>query len=261
MLDALDLSKKLKGREWQLLRGDLQRRLYDLQLAAFLRGMPAIVLLDGWAGSGQGEVIRVLTQRLDPRGFRAWAMRGPTEEEQNRPWLWRYWVRLPARGDLTIFDGSWYGQVVEDRVARRLRDDEARAALRDGLDLERMLADDGHAIVKLWLHIGPDEQRRRLRAPRGESLRWPGSRADDWEQHRKYQHYLPIVEEMLSQTDVEGFRWHLIEANNPFHAQWRVLQTVCAGLEAALQRQGEWQPPAEPAPPEVSVLEHPEVLP
>ncbi len=238
MLEELDLTKKLKRRGWRELRLPLQRRLYVLQQAAFMARMPAVILLEGWAGSGKGDAIRMLTYGLDPRGFQAWAMRRPTEEEGRYPWLRRYWLKLPARGNLVLFDAGWYGQVLADSAERRLREDEARAAYRDCLDLERMLADDGHVIVKLWLHIGQGEQRRRLRIPIEETLRWPGSRADDWEQYRKYRQYLPRVEEMLVQTDVAGLPWTLIEATHPLYTRWRVMQTVADALERGLANLG-----------------------
>lgn len=238
MLEELDLTQKLKRREWRELRLPLQRRLYMLQRAAFMARMPAVVLLEGWAGSGKGAAIQTLTYGLDPRGFQAWMMRRPSEQEQRHPWLRRYWLRLPVRGDLVLLDGGWYGQVLAHCVEDHMRDDEARAAYRDCLDLERMLADDGHVVVKVWLHISPEEQRRRLRAPTGEALRWPGSRAEDWKQYRKHRQYLPLVEAMLAQTSVDGLRWALIAATNPYYAQWRVMQTVADALESGLARAG-----------------------
>jgi polyphosphate kinase 2 (PPK2 family) len=236
MLENLDLSKKLKMGEWQELRMPLQRRLYELQRAAFRSGMPVVILMEGWAAAGKGAAVRTLTQRLDPRGFRAWAIRRPSEADLAYPWLRRYWLKLPARGDIAIFEGSWYRQVLLDRAERRLREDEARASYRDCMDLEQMLAEDGCVIVKLWLHVSRDEQRRRLRTPQGESLRWPGSRASDWDQHRKYQHYLPLVEEMLALTHSEALPWALVEANDPHYAQWRALETVAAAIEGGLAR-------------------------
>jgi polyphosphate kinase 2 (PPK2 family) len=165
-------------------------------------------------------------------------MRHPGEQEQRYPWLRRYWLRLPVRGDLVLFDGGWYGQVLAQCIEDHMRDDEARAAYRDCLDLERMLVDDGHVVVKIWFHISQEEQRRRLRAPIGEALHWPGSRAEDWRQYRKHRQYLPLVEEMLAQTSVDGLRWTLIAATNRYYAQWRVMQTVADALESGLTRAG-----------------------
>jgi polyphosphate kinase 2 (PPK2 family) len=236
MLEKLDFARKLKGREWRELRLPLQRRLYDLQRELFLADVPVVILVEGWAGAGKGAAIRLLTQRLDPRGFRVWAMRPATPEEQSRPWLWRYWMRLPARGEIAFFDGSWYGEILRERAGRRLRDEEAHSAYRDCVDLERMLVDDGHVIVKLWLHLSPQEQRRRLRVSDGEALRWPGSRAEDWEQHREYRNYLPLAEEMLTLTDVEASRWTLVEAEDQTYARWRALETVVVALEDALRQ-------------------------
>jgi len=252
MLENLDLSKRLKGREWRALRLPLQRRLYDLQRALFLAGIPAVILVEGWAGAGKGPAIRTLTERLDPRAFRVWTVHGVTGEERGRPWLWRYWAHMPARNEIAIFDGAWYGQVLQDRIERRLREEAARAAYRDCLDLEQMLAEDGHVIVKFWLHFSRGEQRRRLRESDGEALRWPGSRAEGWKQHRKYDEYLPLVEEMLELTDTKGSRWTIVEAQNPAYAQWRMLTATAEAFGDTLRKRG------LPAPEFADTAEEPE---
>ena len=164
MLEKTDLTKELAKDEWKELRPALQRQLYDLERAGFEAGMPTIIVFEGWDASGKGTTINMLTQRLDPRGFRVWPIRAARTSEQNRPWLWRFWLKLPNRGEIAIFDRSWYGRVLVERVEKLIPEQEWQKGYRDIVDFEQMLAEDGHLIVKFWLHVSKVEQRRRFRA-------------------------------------------------------------------------------------------------
>ena len=163
MLETLDPSKKLRRKEWDERHEPLYRRLKALQAVACRVGMPVIVLFEGWDVAGKGPCIAALTQALDPRGFKAWPIRSAQAHEVDYPWLWRFWLKLPARGEIAIFDRSWYRRPLVERIEGPLSEEECRLALRDILDLERTLTADGYVLVKIWLHIGQDEQRRRLR--------------------------------------------------------------------------------------------------
>ena len=163
MLEKIDLTKKLKRKEWKELRPQLQRRLYDLERAAFDTGMPVIILFEGWDAAGKGTSINLLTQRLDPRGFKVWPIRAARTYEKNHPWLWRFWLKLHNRGQIAIFDRSWYGRVLVERVEGLTPEEEWRTAYRDIVEFERMLADDGYVLIKLWLHISKEEQRQRFK--------------------------------------------------------------------------------------------------
>jgi polyphosphate kinase 2 (PPK2 family) len=205
MLENLDPSKKLKRKEWEERREPLYRRLKVLQAAACRADVPVIVLFEGWDVAGKGPCIAALTQALDPRGFKAWPIRQPQAQELNYPWLWRFWLKLPPRGEIAIFDRSWYRRPLAERIETPLSEEECRLALRDIADLERTLADDGYGLVKIWLHIGQDEQRRRLRlrAKRDPELR----QARSLEQNRRYEEYLLAAEETLAHTNTAWARW------------------------------------------------------
>jgi polyphosphate kinase 2 (PPK2 family) len=236
MLENIDPANRLKRKEWDERREPLYRRLKALQIGACRAGMPVIVIFEGWDVAGKGPCIAALTQALDPRGFKAWSIRAAQAHEMDFPWLWRFWLKLPARGEIAIFDRSWYRRPLVERIEDPLADDEYRLALRDIADLERALADDGYVIVKIWLHIGQDEQRRRLKL---REKRSPGARQErSWEQNRRYEAYLLAAEETVAGTQTTWAPWTVVEATDPCYAWWQVCETVAAAMAAGLQARG-----------------------
>jgi AMP-polyphosphate phosphotransferase len=236
MLENLDPSKRLRRKEWEERREALYRRLKTLQALACHAGMPTIVLFEGWEVAGKGPCIAALTEALDPRGFKAWPIRAAQAHELDYPWLWRFWMKLPPRGEIAIFDRSWYRRPLVERFEGPLPEDESRLALRDIVDLERTLADDGYVIVKIWLHIGQDEQRRRLRL---REKRSPGTRqARSWEQNRRYEAHLLVAEETVAGTKTAWAPWTVVEATDPFYAWWQVCETAAAAMADGLQARG-----------------------
>ncbi len=238
MLEKVDLDKKLKRKEWKELRPELQRRLYDLQKAAFDAGMPAIVLFEGWDAAGKGTSIRLLTERLDPRGFKVWPIRAARTFERNHPWLWRFWLKLPGRGEMAIFDRSWYGRVLVERVDGLASPVEWNDAYRDIVDFEHMLADDGHVLVKFWLHISKAEQARRFKLLEKDPLRSWQVQSEDWEHHWRYKDYLKAAEEMLERTETEWGPWTIVEATDQCYTWWKALTGVCDALAKGLRSRG-----------------------
>ena len=118
MLENINLKKKLSREEYKRVVPGLQLRLYDLEKACWDNGVPTLIVFEGWDASGKGTTIAALTQRLDPRGFKLYPITAPRTYEQQRPWLWRFWLKVPNRGEMVIFDHSWYGRVLEERVER-----------------------------------------------------------------------------------------------------------------------------------------------
>lgn len=236
MLESLDPTKRLKRKEWEERRGPLYRRLKVLQAAACRAGIPVTVLFEGWDVAGKGPCIATLTQALDPRGFKVWPIRAAQAHEQDYPWLWRFWMKLPPRGEIAIFDRSWYRRPLAERIEAPLSEEEYRLALRDIGDLERALAEDRYVLVKLWLHIGRDEQRRRLRL---RAKRDPGARqARSVEQNRRYEEYLLAAEEALRRTHTAWAPWSVVEATDPVYAWWQVCETVAAAMTNGLLARG-----------------------
>lgn len=173
MLENINLKKKLSREEYKLALPNLQQRLYDLEKACWDHGIPTVIVFEGWDASGKGTAIAALTQRLDPRGFKLYPITAPRTYEQQRPWLWRFWLKVPNRGEMVIFDRSWYSRVMEERVEKSIPEKEWRQAYRDIVEFERMLADDGAVILKFFLHISKKEQKERFEAIK--KTRWnPG---------------------------------------------------------------------------------------
>lgn len=238
MLETVDLSKKLKKKKYKKLMPGLRNRLYDLQKACWDAQIPSIIVFEGWDAAGKGTSIKQLTRRLEPRGFKLYPIQAPRTYEQHMPWLWRFWQKLPNYGEMAIFDRSWYGRVLVERVEGLTPEEQWRKAYRDIVNFERTLADDGHVIIKFWLHISKEEQARRFKKLEANPLKAWHVQEEDWEHHRKYDQYLLAVEEMLERTDTEWGRWTIVEATNRRWARVKIFQTIIGRLEEALSDRG-----------------------
>jgi len=238
MLEKVDLTKKLKKKRYEARLPYLRDRLYDLQKACWDANIPSVIVFEGWDAAGKGTSINLLTQRLDPRGFKLYPIQASRTFEMHMPWLWRFWLKLPNYGEMAIFDRSWYGRVLVERVEGLTPEDEWRKGYRDIVDFERTIADDGYVVMKFWLHISKKEQRRRFNKLEKDPLESWHVQPEDWEHHRKYDEYLVAVEEMLERTDTEWGPWTIVEATNRRWARIKIFETIIGRLEEALQERG-----------------------
>jgi polyphosphate kinase 2 (PPK2 family) len=234
MLENINLARKLSRDEYKSLLPALQERLYDLEKACWDQKVPTILCFEGWDASGKGTAIGGLTQRLDPRGFRLYPITAPRTYEQHRPWLWRFWLKAPNRGEMILFDHSWYGRVLEERVEGIVSEKAWRQAYRDIVEFERTLADDGTTILKFFFHISRKEQKKRFEAIEADPLEaWRVTKAD-WARHKKYDQYLAASEEMLEQTDCEYAPWIIVEATSKWYARKKLFESIIAAMEKRL---------------------------
>jgi len=246
LLELVNLNRKLPRKTYKQLLPDLQRRLYDLEKACWDNKIPSIVIFEGWDAAGKGSAIATLTARLDPRGFKLDPVRAQRTYEQQYPWLWRFWLKTPNYGEMVIFDHSWYGRVLAERVERITPEQEWRKAYRDIVEFEQMLADDGTAIIKFWLHITRKEQKKRFKALEKDPLESWRVTEEDWERHRKYDEYLRAAEEMFELTDTEYGPWTIVEATDRWYARKKIFDRLILALE---ERLGDAAPPRrKPAP-------------
>jgi len=238
MLEKIDLSRELAEAQYEQLIPQLQRRLYDLEKACWDAKIPTIIVFEGWDAAGKGTSINLLTSRLDPRGFKLYPIQAPRTYETHLPWLWRFWLKIPNYGEMAIFDRSWYGRVLVERVEGLTPVSEWSKGYRDIVDFERTLADDGCVIVKFFLHISREEQKRRFKRLEKDALKSWHVQPEDWEHHGKYDEYLVAIEEMLERTDTEWGPWTIVEATDRRWARAKIFQTIIRRLEEALVDRG-----------------------
>lgn len=246
MLDKVDLGRKLPKKQYKLLKPYLRARLYDLQKACWDARVPSMIVFEGWDAAGKGSAIGQLTSRLDPRGFRLYPIQAPRTSEAQLPWLWRFWVTVPNYGEMAIYDRSWYGRVLVERVEGIAPESLWRRGYRDIRGFERTLADDGYVIIKLFLHVAPDEQARRFEELERDPLLSWHVQPEDWEHHRKYDAYVIAIEEMLEHTEAEWGPWTIVEATDKRWARAKMFQTINRRLEDALVARGHELPPEPP---------------
>jgi len=225
MLRDVDLDRALKRRVFAEDLPALRRRLAELHWHAAQASIPSLVVFEGLDGSGKGESIRLLTERLDARGFKVHPIGPPAREDGGRPWLQRFWQRIPRRGVLAIFDRSWYGRLLGERIERVVARTEWERGPRDIQAFERALVDDGALLVKLWLHIGKKEQRRRLRALERDPVERFRIAKGVWRRHARYDDWVDAADEMIELTSSARAPWTVIEANDP-HFAWRKMYDV-----------------------------------
>jgi AMP-polyphosphate phosphotransferase len=254
MLEKIDLNKTLPKTDFKRIMPRRRERLYSLQKASWDAGLPVILVFEGWDAAGKGTTIRALTEHLDPRGFKLYPIRAARTYEKKRPWLWRFWTKLPARGEIAIFDRSWYGRVLVERVENLIPESEWRRGYRDIMDFERTLADDGHLILKFFLHISKQEQKRRFdKLLKDPMTAWKVA-PEDWDHHRRYDEWELAYEEMFERTDSEWGPWTIVEATDRRFTQAKIFQTVIGALEERLGLSPEPEPEPELSlPPEVNL--------
>src|SRR6266404_5750599 len=186
MLEIADLHKKLDSRQYQRQFAPLQEKLRGLQYVARDAEIPTIVALEGWDGSGRGNIIKHLLSKLDPRLFRVYSGSSPSPLEKRHHFLWRYQMHLPNDGEMAMFDHSWYGRVLVERADKLVKKKQWRAAFEEINQFERWLADDGQVLIKIWLHISKKEQKRRFTEfKKDPSLAWKVT-AEYKQHHRDY---------------------------------------------------------------------------
>ncbi|NTU83010.1 MAG: hypothetical protein HGA45_27190 [Chloroflexales bacterium] len=235
MLEQIDLDVSLSKREYEQRIASLQARLYDMEQVALEARVPVLVIFEGWAGTSKARTIGVLTRRLDPRALRVYPITPPRTYEKQYPWLYRFWLKIPAYGELAIFDRSWYREMLAERTgegsAVRWRE-----RCEDAVAFERELAEDGAVIVKFWLHISRKEQSRRFKRLLEDPLTAYQVTDEDRRQHRRYEDYAAAVEDLIARTGTPAAPWHVIPATDKYHARVTVLKTIIDTLEVRLGR-------------------------
>ena len=235
MLEKIDLSKKVDKKTYRRVMDEAEEKLGLLQRECKDAGIPVILVFEGMGAAGKGVQINRLIQALDPRGFDVYACDRPTEDEQMRPFLWRYWTKTPAKGRIAVFDRSWYRSVQVDRFDGLTPEDKLGDAYQDILSFEKQLYDDGTVIMKFFLYIDKDEQKRRFKKLEGSKETSWRVTDEDWNRNKYFGRYLKMNEEMLEKTDTDYAPWVIIEAVDKDYAALKIASTVMDRLEYELE--------------------------
>ena len=234
-LQQLDYSARLDKSIYKEQLELQQARLRKLMQHPRFAQRALLLVFEGTDAAGKGGTIRRITQCLDPRRFRVFGTSAPTDEERSRPYLWRFWRRLPAPGSASIFDRSYYGRVLVERVEGFAAKTAWQRAYAEINDFETQLQDAKIVVVKFWLAITQEEQLKRFQAREESPLKRYKLTDEDWRNRKQWSPYEQAVNDMIDQTSTENAPWHLIPAEDKRYARVAVLRTLCDTLEAQLR--------------------------
>ena len=236
-LSKIDLSLKAPKDVYKHELKRLQSKLYHLQMEAHKKNISTVLMFEGWDAAGKGGAIRRVTKAIDARQYEVTPIAAPTQEELEHHYLWRFWRQLPRGGRMSIFDRSWYGRVLVERVEGFAKDPEWKRAYQEINDFEKELIDDGVVLCKFWLHISKDEQLRRFEERKNIPYKAWKLNDEDWRNREKWDQYVKAVEEMFQKTDSPEAPWTIIPGNDKYYARLKVLSTVCQHMEQRLESQ------------------------
>ena len=234
-LDHVKLSQSLTPEEYATRLKKAQAMIRELEHEIYLRRVPVVIAYEGWDAAGKGGNIRRLTQNLDPRGYEVVPVAAPNDVEKAHHYLWRFWAQMPKAGHIAIFDRTWYGRVLVERVEGFCTEVEWRRAYREINGMERHLVNFGTVLLKFWLHIDPEEQLRRFREREGMPHKQWKITEEDWRNREKIDEYREAVEEMLHRTTTPYAPWTIVESNCKRYARIKVLETVCEVISKRLR--------------------------
>jgi PPK2 family polyphosphate:nucleotide phosphotransferase len=234
-LDDLE-HKEIKEEEYKPRLKDAQIELLKFQRELSESKNSLIIVFEGPDAAGKGGAIKRITERLDPRLIRVHSIVKPTTEEYQHHYLWRFWNKLPAYGQVAIFDRSWYGRVLVERVEGFATDKEWKRAYQEINDFERMLADDGAIIVKFYLHISKDEQLFRFKRREADPMKHWKINDEDWRNRKKWDEHNKAAEDMFEKTSTADAPWNVLGANFKWWTRVKCVKTVVDALEKAKLR-------------------------
>jgi AMP-polyphosphate phosphotransferase len=243
-LEDVDLSQKLGSKEYEKRLEAAQDRLeaLRLQLAGLVGdgrlGPPVLLMFEGWDASGKGGAIKRLTAEMDHRHVRIASFAAPTFDEKRHHFLWRFFPKLPGWGGVAVFDRSWYGRVLVERVEGFASEQEWRRGYDEIAAFERSLAEECAIIVKFWMHVSDEEQLRRFKRRENTPLKRWKLTDEDWRNRDKRGAYTEAVEEMLERTDIPEAPWVIVPGDSKKFARVFVADTVCDHIEAGMRARG-----------------------
>ena len=235
MLERLDLGLRLSREAYNEQLKVLQAQLHELAFQVYVQKVPVVVVFEGMDAAGKGGAIKRLTENIDPRGYVVWPITAPAGDDRERHYLYRFWRRLPEQGQIAIFDRSWYGRVLVERLEGFCSEEAWKRAYSEINHFEREMTDFGTVILKFWLHISKDEQLARFRERERTNYKSWKITDEDWRNRGKWEDYMLATQEMLLKTSMTTAPWTLVEANDKLYSRIKILRTVAEKLRHALK--------------------------
>jgi polyphosphate kinase 2 (PPK2 family) len=232
-LASVDLSPALTDEEYKKELKKLQKRLGELHNIIYRKKIPVILCYEGWDAAGKGGNIRRVARPLDPRGFDVMPIASPEPRELARQYLWRFWTRLPRSGHICIFDRTWYGRVMVERLEGFCTEKDWKRAYNEINEFERMLTDWGAVVLKFWIHIDQETQLARFNDRQNTPEKQWKITEEDWRNREKWPQYEMAIDEMLQKTSTKNAPWHIIESNDKKYARIRTMKIIVKALEKA----------------------------
>lgn len=236
MLARVDLNVTLDPESYQKRLIQSQLRLRELTFLLYNQKRSLVVVFEGWDAAGKGGAIKRLTERLDPRGYEVNPIAAPAGEDRTHHYLWRFWRRLrpPDEKQVLIFDRSWYGRVMVERIEGFCTEAAWRRAFREINEFERLLTDHGMLLAKFWMHVSSAEQLNRFELRKNDPYKAWKLTDEDWRNRQKWDAYMQAVDEMLLKTSTLNAPWTIVESNDKAFARVKVLETLVSLLESTL---------------------------
>lgn len=235
VLSKVDLNKTLTREEYKLQLDALQDKLELLHSQAYRLRIPVVLGFEGWDAAGKGGAIRRLTSHLDPRGYAVHPTASPNDIEKKHHYLWRFWNHMPKAGHIGIFDRTWYGRVMVERIEGFCSEDEWKRAYDEINEMEAHMTNSGAIVLKFWIHIDKDEQKRRFEERQENPEKQWKITDEDWRNREKWDEYEIAVDEMLIRTSTKNAPWVVVEGNCKYYARVKVLETVVNALEKKIK--------------------------
>lgn len=237
VLKKVDLSKALTKKEYEERLEELQKKLSLLHSELYARRIPVVLAFEGWDAAGKGGAIKRLTRALDPRGYEVNPTSSPNDIERAHHYLWRFWTRMPKDGHIAIFDRTWYGRVMVERIEGFCTTKEWQRAYKEINQMEQQLVNHGAVVLKFWLHIDKEEQAGRFEERQNTPEKEWKITDEDWRNREKWELYEKSVDEMLVRTSTQNAPWIIVEGNDKYYARIKVLETVVEALEKRLKKE------------------------
>ena len=234
-LREVDLSPTIDDEAYKVELKKLQNKLHELHNVIYRRKIPVILCYEGWDAAGKGGNIRRIAKPLDPRGYDVMPIASPEPHELNRQYLWRFWTRLPKSGHFCIFDRTWYGRVMVERLEGFCTENDWKRAYNEMNEFERQLTDWGAVVLKFWIHIDPETQLARFTDRQNTPEKQWKLTDEDWRNREKWPQYEEAIDEMIANTSTENAPWHIIESNDKKYARIKTLKILIKALEKALK--------------------------